>query len=177
MGFMQAAVLSSVSFFLGVLFICFNIDRTLLFQTLTDKSIADAFQFYTTFYDAPLAVKGLMHAMIGMGILGLVGKLNVWDESAIFFDGSSLALYVIGVIIYTSVTIAGLRTIVYPGDEDTESDRIEALRILSAGNTLIILCLVGVLLLQGGQEYARRVEAKAVAKLAAEPVAEEKKTQ
>lgn len=31
-----------------------------------------------------------MHAMIGMGILGLVGKLNEWDESAIFFDGSSL---------------------------------------------------------------------------------------
>lgn len=31
-----------------------------------------------------------MHAMIGMGILGLVGKLNDWDESAIFFDGSSL---------------------------------------------------------------------------------------
>lgn len=58
------------------------------------------------------------------------------------------ALYVIGVIIYSSVTIGGLRTIVHPTEDNTESDRIEALRVLSAGNTLIILCLVGVLLLQ-----------------------------
>jgi hypothetical protein len=55
---------------------------------------------------------------------------------------------VFGVIIYSSVTINGLRTIVNPVEEDTEVDRIEALRVLSAGNTLIILCLVGVLLLQ-----------------------------
>lgn len=54
----------------------------------------------------------------------------------------------IGVIIYSSVTIGGLRTIVHPSKEDTETDRIEALRVLSAGNTLIILCLLGVLLLQ-----------------------------
>jgi hypothetical protein len=79
---------------------------------LTDKSIGDGFQFYTTFYNAPLAVKvrhltvsdlrmvdlcsfsvvdkGLMHAMIGMGVIGLIAKLHEWDESAIFFDGSSL---------------------------------------------------------------------------------------
>ncbi|KIJ55386.1 hypothetical protein M422DRAFT_23983 [Sphaerobolus stellatus SS14] len=180
MGFRQAAVLSAVSFFLGVLFICFNIDQKLLFQTLTEQSIGDGFQFYTTFYNAPLAVKGLMHAMIGLGILGLVGKLHAWDESAIFFDGSSLALYVFGVIIYSSVTIGGLRTIVYPSEEDTEETRIEALRVLSAGNTLIILCLVGVLLLQGGQEYARRIQLREVQKAAEKEkvvVEEEKKTQ
>ncbi|KAF8518023.1 Shr3 amino acid permease chaperone [Hysterangium stoloniferum] len=186
MGFRQAAVLSSVSFFLGVLFICFNIDQKLLFQTLTDHSIADGYQFYTTFYNAPLAVKGLMHAMIGLGVIGLVGKLHEWDESAIFFDGSSLALYVFGIIIYSSVTIGGLRTIVTPAEEDTESDRIEALRVLSAGNTLIILCLVGVLCLQGGQEYAKRLQAKLEAKAQAEaspqatpaePIGEEKKSQ
>jgi len=153
-----------------------------LFQTLTDKSIGDGFQFYTTFYNAPLAVKGLMHAMIGVGVLGLIAKLHEWDESAIFFDGSSLALYVFGVIIYSSVTIGGLRTIVNPHEEDTEMDRAEALRVLSAGNTLIILCLVGVLLLQGGQEYARRLQVKleATEKAKAAPAAtvpEEKKTQ
>lgn len=104
--------------------------------------------------------------MIGLGVLGLVAKLHSWDESAIFFDGSSLGeksvvyvllnlahtcstvLYVFGIIIYSSVTITGLRTIVVPVPEDTEKDRTEALKVLSAGNTLIILCLVGVLLLQ-----------------------------
>lgn len=33
-------------------------------------------------------------------------------------------------------------------DIDTEEDRLDALRILSAGNTIIIVCLVGVLVLQ-----------------------------
>ncbi len=31
-----------------------------------------------------------MHAIMGMGLLGLVGKIHKWDESAMFFDGSSL---------------------------------------------------------------------------------------
>lgn len=37
-----------------------------------------------------LRVQALMHAVMGMGIVGLVGKLHKWDESAMFFDGSSL---------------------------------------------------------------------------------------
>ncbi|GJJ11272.1 hypothetical protein Clacol_005504 [Clathrus columnatus] len=135
-----------------------------LFLSLTPVVIADGFQFYTTFYNAPLAVKGLLHGMVGLGVIGLIAKLHEWDESAIFFDGSSLVLYVFGIIIYSSVTITGLRTIVVPAAEDTKEDQVEALRILSAGNTLIALCLVGVLLLQGGQEYARRVQAKAETK-------------
>ena len=51
------ASISTQTWSQGVLFICFNIDHKLLFQTLTDKSIGDGFQFYTTFYNAPLAVK------------------------------------------------------------------------------------------------------------------------
>lgn len=31
-----------------------------------------------------------MHAIMGLGIVGLIGKLHVWDDSAMFFDGSSL---------------------------------------------------------------------------------------
>jgi len=41
-----------------------------------------------------------MHAMIGMGIIGLVAKLHEWDESAIFFDGSSLGMPVISLLYY-----------------------------------------------------------------------------
>lgn len=28
--------------------------------------------------------------MVGVGLVGLLGKLFVWDDSAMFFDGSSL---------------------------------------------------------------------------------------
>ncbi len=31
-----------------------------------------------------------MHAIMGVGIIGLAGKLHKWDDSAMFFDGSSL---------------------------------------------------------------------------------------
>ena len=34
-----------------------------------------------------------MHGVMGMGLLGLLGKLHRWDESAMFFDGSSLGAY------------------------------------------------------------------------------------
>lgn len=34
-----------------------------------------------------------MHAVMGVGILGLVGKLHKWDEGAVFFDGSSLGAW------------------------------------------------------------------------------------
>jgi hypothetical protein len=83
-----------------------------------------------------------------------------------------------------SVTIPALRTIVTPVEGDTRDDRIEAMRVLSAGNTIIVVILAGVLLLQvsldsiqdgntflfsqAGEEYARRAEVKELAKIEAE---------
>lgn len=50
---------------------------------------------------------------------------------------------------YITVTIPSIRTIVTPVEGvDTREDQIEALRVLSAGNTLIIVLLGGVLALQ-----------------------------
>ncbi|KAI0793969.1 hypothetical protein C8Q74DRAFT_1246037, partial [Fomes fomentarius] len=66
-----------------------------------------------------------------------------------FFDGSSAAAYIFAIAVYLTVNIPSCRTVVEPiADVDTEEDRLDALRILSAGNTIIIVCLVGVLVLQ-----------------------------
>ena len=49
---------------------------------------------------------------------------------------------------YITVTIPSIRTVVTPVEGvDTREDQIEALRVLSAGNTLIIVLLGGVLAL------------------------------
>ncbi|KAG1869579.1 Shr3 amino acid permease chaperone [Suillus subluteus] len=165
MGFRQGAVLASCSFFLGVLFICFFVDYRILHQELTEEIIEDGFQFYATFFNAPPAIKAVLHGFMGVGILGLVSKLHKYDESAIFFDGSSLVAYIFAVAVYLSVTVPSLRTIVTPVDVDTRADRIEAMRILSAGNTIIMVVLGAILVLQGGQEYARRAEARELAKI------------
>lgn len=74
----------------GVLFICFNVDHRILYGELTDEAIQDGFKFYETFFNAPPAIKAMLHGMIGVGILGLGSKLATWTESAMFFDGSAL---------------------------------------------------------------------------------------
>ena len=50
---------------------------------------------------------------------------------------------------YISVTVPSIRTVVTPIEGvDTHHDQIDALRVLSAGNTLIMVLLGGVLALQ-----------------------------
>ncbi|TBU30731.1 Shr3 amino acid permease chaperone [Dichomitus squalens] len=159
MGYRQAAVLVSVSFFLGVLAICLNVDYRILFTPLSDSVVRDGFEFYTTFYNSPTAIKALLHGVIFLGLVGLIGKLHKWDDSAVFFDGSSLAAYIFALAVYMTVGIPSCRTVADPVPAvDTQEDRVEALRILSAGNTIIVVLLGGVLVLQAGEQWARRLE-------------------
>ncbi|CAA7269279.1 unnamed protein product [Cyclocybe aegerita] len=172
MGFKHAAILAPVSFFLGVLFICFNVDHRILWGDLTEDVVNDSFQFYTTFFNAPPAIKALLHGMVGVGLLGFLAKLHKWDESAVFFDGSSLGVYVFGIVVYLTVTVNSLRTIADPvldGDAaESREDQIMAIRVLAAGNIIIVGCLGLILFLQAGQEWASRSEAKAIAQWEAE---------
>ncbi|KAI0349649.1 Shr3 amino acid permease chaperone [Trametes cingulata] len=169
MGYRQAAVLTSVSFFLGVLFICLNVDYRILFTPFTEGTARDGIEFYTTFYNSPPAIKALLHSIMGVGLLGLVGKLHKWDDSAMFFDGSSLAAYIFALAVYLTVGIPACRTVADPvPDVDTKDDQIEALRILSAGNTIIIVLLGAILALQAGEQWARRIEANILQQAAEE---------
>ncbi|GBE86393.1 Secretory component protein [Sparassis crispa] len=169
MGYRQAAVLAADCFCLGVLFICFNVDYRVLFTPLTDDVVRDGFEFYKTFYNAPSGIKALLHAVMGVGALGLLGKLGKWDESAMFFDGSSLVAWVCAIAVYLTVGVPATRTVADPvPDVDTRADQVEALRVLSAGNVIAVVLLGAILVLQAGEEYARRVEEGMRAKLEAE---------
>ncbi|KAF9256206.1 hypothetical protein L218DRAFT_936937 [Marasmius fiardii PR-910] len=160
MGFRQAAVLAPVSFFLGILFICFNVDWRLLWGDLSSKDVEDGYQFYTIFYNSPPAIKALLHGMMGVGMLGLVAKLHKWDDSAMFFDGTSLGIYVFGMAVYITVIVPMLGTTVAPAEVDTELDRLEAMRVLSAANVIVVICLGAILTLQAGQAYVNRTVLK-----------------
>lgn len=109
-----------------------------------------------------------MHGFIGVGVLGLIAKLHAWTDSAIWFDGSSLgkasssvvshtstflctiflAAYIFAIAVYLSVTIPALRTIAIPAEVDTREDRIEAMRVLAAGNSIMMVVLGAILVLQ-----------------------------
>ncbi|KAG6897107.1 hypothetical protein C0992_004039 [Termitomyces sp. T32_za158] len=103
--------------------------------------------------------------MVGVGLVGLISKLHKWDESAMFFDGTSLGVffsgsgsaYMFSIAVYLTVTIPALKAIVAPPEvidytPEGEEDKVQAIRVLSAGNIIVM----------AGQEYARRAEAKAL---------------
>lgn len=59
------------------------------------------------------------------------------------------AAYIFALSVYLTVGVPASRTIATPVEGvDTREDQIEALRLLSAGNTIIIAILGGVLFLQ-----------------------------
>lgn len=60
-----------------------------------------------------------------------------------------LVAYMFGIVVYLTVTVNSLRTIVHPVENvDTRGDQIEAMRVLSAGNVIIAVCLGLILVLQ-----------------------------
>jgi hypothetical protein len=91
------------------------------------------------------------------------------------FDGSSLVLFMIGVIMYGTNVIRGLQT-VESGDYGEEIGRIDTMRIMAASHVILALVLVGVLVLQSGQYYAERKALQERVKIEEEDKANEKKT-
>ena len=70
------------------------------------------------------------------------------------------------IVVYLTVTIPALRTIVDPVvGVDTHGDQVEAMRVLAAGNVIVVGLLGFILALQAGQEWARRTESQAKEKL------------
>lgn len=136
--------------------------------------------------------------MLAMGLVGLIAKLYKPSESNMLFDGGSLVLYMVAVIVYLANIIKGLR-IVSDGtyglgfkemnqdqldnvdttgyDVDTGDSvlgREDNLKVLAASNTILALVLVGVLVLQVGQWYADRTDEQTLKEFQA---AEEKELQ
>jgi hypothetical protein len=113
--------------------------------------------------------------VIGTGLLGFFIKLLRPTESNLLFDGASLALYSVGIIVYLTNIVKGFRMATtgqyaHEGDKATTSHpftgdqegvgigREDSLRVVSASHTILALILMGVLVLQAGQWYAERKE-------------------
>lgn len=140
-------------------------------------------------YASPPIVSRILNIAIGTGILGFLIKLFKPNQANMLFDGASLVLYMAGITVYLTNIVKGFRVVtagVYgdvskanPGElsEDDAADYIsreDTLRVFAASNTILALVLVGVLVLQAGQWYAKRAEEKELAEF--ERQAEEKKT-
>jgi hypothetical protein len=139
-------------------------------------------------YASPPIVSRILNLAIGTGLLGFLIKLFKPNQANMLFDGASLVLYMAGITVYLTNIVKGFRVVtagIYgdvnkasPG-EITEEDmgdyisREDTLRVFAASNTILALVLVGVLVLQAGQWYAKRAEEKEIEEF--ERQAEEKK--
>jgi hypothetical protein len=101
---------------------------------------------------------------ISIGFIGFFIKLFKPSEANLLFDGASMVLYLIGVVVYITNIVKGLRIVTlgqYEPPEGTTEPAIgreDSLRVMAASNTILALVLVGVIVLQAGQWYAERKE-------------------
>ncbi|KAH6660067.1 ER membrane protein SH3 [Truncatella angustata] len=172
-------IIGPTCFFLGILFAQFPYDFPLLWTTETVlPSYLDQLEAHLKFIHAtPPLIARILHIMVGTGFLGFFVKLFRPSEANMLFDGAGLILYVIGVGIYLTNIVKGLRT-VSAGIWDAAGNAREApisgelilgredsLKVLAASNTILALVLLGVLVLQAGQWYAERKEREETEKL------------
>ncbi|KAL7007241.1 hypothetical protein EMMF5_003080 [Cystobasidiomycetes sp. EMM_F5] len=164
-------------------------------QKSTAADLDRAERYYLTLFNAPGAIPALLHAMIGVGLLSLCTKFARWEETNLFFDGSSIALMIAAVGMYASVSIPNLRILARQPIQQQQNTlggrlraflsqpmatpeeaaevpeplsdimRFETTSLLCAANNLIIAALVGVLMFQAAQAYAHRQYLKEMAKM------------
>jgi len=179
-------IVCPTSFFLGILFSFFPYDYPLLWSSAaTPAAHFDLLEAHLKLlYHSPALITRILHIMGFLGLAGLILKLYKPSESNMLFDGGSLVLYMVALIIYISNILKGLAIVDF-GDyglgieklsqdqlDDVDSagydvetgnsvlGREDNLKVLSASNTILALVLVGVLVLQAGQWYAEKSDEK-----------------
>ncbi|RKF65448.1 Secretory component protein SHR3 [Erysiphe neolycopersici] len=165
-------IISPVCFFLGMLFSALPYDYPLLWTSdVTPNAYYDQLETHLRFIHAsPPLISRMLHIAIGIGFFGLFIKLFKPSEANLLFDGASLVLYVVAVVVYISNIVKGLRIVTngtYGADESDPSlviGRVDSLKVLAASNTILALMLVGILVLQAGEWYAERKDHDETAK-------------
>lgn len=169
---MACAATIATCFFLGILFASFPYDFPLLWtkEPVTDNYYDQLEAHLRFLHQSPPLIGRMLNIVVSVGFLGLFTKLFRPSEANFLFDGASLILYTIGVAVYVSNIVKGLRAIssgLWEGDEFQSNregrfdgefilGREDSLKVLAASNTILALVLIGVLVLQAGQWYAEK---------------------
>jgi hypothetical protein len=173
---------TATCFFLGALFASLPYDYNVLWTAPPEgrEHYFNLLEQHIKFlYASPAIISRILNLVIGTGLLGFLIKLFKASESNMLFDGASLVLYMAGITVYLTNIVKGFRVVtagIY-GNADVaaaQGEKIElqdgedfisredTLRVYAASNTILALVLVGVLVLQAGQWYAKRAEEKEI---------------
>lgn len=166
-------IVGPVCFFLGILFALFPYDYPLLWTSapIPAEYYGQVETHLRFIYESPPLIARLLSITILVGFLGFFFKLFSPSQSNVLFDGASLILYLIGVGVYATNIVKGLRSVGHDiwSDEEWHEraatpegaymlGKEDSLRVMAASNTILALVLVGVLVLQAGQWYAESKE-------------------
>ncbi|KAI9848642.1 MAG: hypothetical protein M1838_000445 [Thelocarpon superellum] len=175
-------ILCPTSFFLGMLFSAFPYDYPILWTSVaaTAEYYDQLEQHISFIHQSPPIIPRLLNIMIGVGLLGFITKLYKPSEANMLFDGASLVLYMVAIVVYITNVVKGMRVVSTQayGTELVQGEdliaqratgeslsREDSLRVMSASHTILALVLVGVLVLQAGQWYAEHKERQEIQKL------------
>ncbi|KAF3318654.1 hypothetical protein TWF173_006670 [Orbilia oligospora] len=106
-------IVCPTSFLLGILFTNWSYDFPLLWTStpLTPAMISNIETHYNMLFDSPPLIGRVLHAIILVGLAAFIVKLYKPSESNALFDGASLVLFMIAVIVYGSNTLKGMQII------------------------------------------------------------------
>jgi hypothetical protein len=177
-----------------MLFAAFPYDYPLLWTTRpVPAAYYDQLEAHLRFmFAAPPLISRLLHIAMFIALVGFALKLGPRPGQANFlFDGAALILFMIGMGVYFSNIVTGLRAVrdqPWLDEENIQKSTVAAtaglgagdgtatpvlgredtFRLVSISNTILALVLVGVLVLQSGQWYSERKENDELDKIAAE---------
>jgi len=71
------------------------------------EAVAASEAHYILLANAPRVINVMLHAVIGVGLMGHIVKLYKPNESNYLFDGASLVLYMVAVVLYGTSVVGG----------------------------------------------------------------------
>ncbi len=110
--------------------------------------------------------------MMALGFIGIFIKLYKPDDSNTLFDGGSLLLIVVSVVVYIANIRVGMNSAIY--DTWGDVDQNTGVNVIAASEIMVVFLILGIFGLQFGQFWAEREDRKIRAKFEAEEKAEEK---
>lgn len=121
--------------------------------TPSAAAVAASEAHYLLLAKAPRIINVMLHAVIGVGIFGHIVKLYKANESNYLFDGASLVLYMIAVVLYGSNILAGMNFTARLGSylglrsikagEFGDITKADTLRVMAASHVILAVVLIG----------------------------------
>lgn len=131
---------------------------TLWHRPALSEAFAHSLAHYQQWANLPAFLYHVHHAIAALGLVGLFLKLYKPSESNKLFDGASLFLYMVGIVIYLTNLRVGVRSAAARewGDVDEQT----GINVIAASQVMIVFTFLGVVGLQVGQYWAEHEDKK-----------------